>query len=497
MNRLRRDAARREQALLIDARRAKERLTAILESISDDFIALDRDWRYEAVNDKASERMGRTRDEILGRTIWEIYPDTIGTQLERELRRAAAEQKPVLFEYFHPAQSRWFENRVYPSPDGISIFYADVTDRKQAEAALRKSEERFRRYFELGLVGMAITSPEKGVLEVNRQLCEMLGYECAEFLRMTWAELTHPDDLAADVANFARVIAGEYDGYTLDKRFIHKNGRVVNATISVSCIRREDKSVDYFVALVQDITERKRAEVELKQAKETAEAANRAKDEFLATVSHELRTPLSAILIWAQMLAEDRVSDEDRPRRLHSILASADAQRQLIEDLLDISRMVAKKLRLELQTVEMELVLHAVADLVRPTAATREIQFHVQINDVAQGSTVRGDPDRLQQVVWNLATNAVKFTPKGGRVELRLDRAARKRALIVRDTGKGIAPQFLPHIFERFRQADSSSTRAYKGLGIGLAIVHELVQLHGGTVRAKSAGEGQGRNLHG
>ncbi len=625
MNRLRRDAARREQALLIDAQRTKERLAAILESISDAFIALDRDWRYEAVNDKASEGMGIKRDDILGRTIWEIYPDTIGTQFEFELRRAAEEQKPVLFEYFYPTQNRWYENRVYPSPDGISIFYADVTDRKQAEAALRKSEERFRRYFELGLVGMAITSPEKGVLEVNRQLCDMLGYERTEFLRMNWAELTHPDDVAADVAKFARVIAGEYDGYTLDKRFIHKDGRVVDATISVSCIRREDKSVDYFVALVQDITERKRAqeaqrdselrikrllalmpagvytcddqgrinyfneraaelwgrrprlgeesekfcgslrlwrtdgtplphdqtpaaialhggeidraaemiieqpggarvivnpnielltdsqgrltgvinvlqditerkraEVELKHAKETAEAANRAKDEFLATVSHELRTPLSAILIWAQMLAENRVSDADRPRALHSILASADAQRQLIEDLLDISRMVAKKLRLELQRVEMKPVLHAVADLVRPIAENREIQFLVRIDDAAQGITVRGDPDRLQQVVWNLATNAVKFTPKGGVVELRLERAGAAARVTVRDTGTGIAPQFLPHIFERFRQADSSSTRAYKGLGIGLAIVHELVQLHGGTVRAESAGEGHG-----
>jgi signal transduction histidine kinase/ActR/RegA family two-component response regulator len=225
-------------------------------------------------------------------------------------------------------------------------------------------------------------------------------------------------------------------------------------------------------------------------ARAEAEVANRAKDQFLATISHELRTPLNAILGWAGMLRNGRLDKATTAQALEIIERNAIAQTQLINDILDISRIVPGKLRLEVRPVELSSIVRAAIDVIRPAADAKEITLQVTLDTGA--GPVSGDPDRLQQIVWNLLSNAVKFTPRGGRVDVRLERQGSQLEITVSDTGIGINADFLPHVFDSFRQADSSYTRAHGGLGLGLAIVRQLVELHGGTVEALSRGDGEG-----
>ncbi|HEV8471188.1 MAG TPA: ATP-binding protein [Methylomirabilota bacterium] len=247
-------------------------------------------------------------------------------------------------------------------------------------------------------------------------------------------------------------------------------------------------------AAVEEVEDVRRAFAEaaalVQQRAAEAEAANRAKDEFLAVLSHELRTPLNAVYGWARLLQAGQVEEGQVARALEVIVRQSNAQVQLIDDLLDVSRVISGKMRLDVRPVELAPVVEQALDAVRPAAAAREIALQAVLDPGA--GPVAGDPDRLQQVVWNLVMNAVKFTPKGGRVQVRLQRAESQVEIVVSDTGKGIAPEVLPFVFDRFRQADSSSTREHSGLGVGLALVKHLVDLHGGSVTAHSEGEGRG-----
>ena len=223
---------------------------------------------------------------------------------------------------------------------------------------------------------------------------------------------------------------------------------------------------------------------------ETAERANHLKDDFLATLSHELRTPLTAIVGWSEMLGNPKLDPVTSLRAIEVIRRNARMQVQMVDDLLDISRIITGKLRLGVQPVDLGTIIIAAVDGLRPAAEAKEIRLQLQLDSPAGG--VSGDPDRLQQVAWNLVSNAIKFTPRGGRVLVRLVRVESHVEVTVSDTGKGIAAEFLPHVFDRFRQADATTTRAFGGLGLGLSIVRQLVELHGGTVRVDSEGEGHG-----
>jgi PAS domain S-box-containing protein len=252
-----------------------------------------------------------------------------------------------------------------------------------------------------------------------------------------------------------------------------------------------------FIATATDIDTQKRVEeanrhllASEQEARSNAEIANRTKDEFLATVSHELRTPLNAILGWTRMLRTGAVEPRGLARVLETIERNARVQTQLIEDILDVSRIIAGKLRVNVQRMDLHAVARAALDAVRPAADAKGVVLTSELEEGSQEFC--GDPDRLQQVVGNLLANAVKFTPRDGRVEMRVQRARSEVEISVSDTGVGVAPDFLPHVFDRFRQADSSITRAQGGLGLGLAIVRHLVEVHGGTVHAESEGEGKG-----
>ena len=250
-------------------------------------------------------------------------------------------------------------------------------------------------------------------------------------------------------------------------------------------------------ALETEIVERSKAEENLRAvlvreqlARAEAETANRMKDEFLATVSHELRTPLNAIIGWLHMVKSGRLDEETKARALETIERNAKSQAQLVEDILDVSRMISGKLRLQITVVDVASVINAAIDAVQLAASSKGIELQVMLDPTARH--VLGDANRLQQVVWNLLSNAIKFTPAGGKVVVRLERLQSQLQIKVHDTGQGISPQFLPYVFERFCQADAGSTRRYGGLGLGLALVRHLVELHGGNVRAQSEGDGKG-----
>lgn len=270
--------------------------------------------------------------------------------------------------------------------------------------------------------------------------------------------------------------------------------RLKNRESSSSRFSLLNKKID---ELAKEIRQRQRAEEERAQllvqeqhARAEAEKLNRLKDEFLSTVSHELRTPLNAILGWSHMLRTSKVDEARMQRALETIERNAKSQAQLINDLLDVSRIITGKIRLNVQSVDLLPVIEAAIDTVQPAADAKNICLQLVLDPTA--GTVLGDPDRLQQVIWNLLSNAIKFTPQLGRVQVCLQCINSHIEIVVADTGQGISAEFLPYVFDRFCQADSSITRAFGGLGLGLAIVRQLVELHGGTAHAESPGEGQG-----
>jgi PAS domain S-box-containing protein len=290
------------------------------------------------------------------------------------------------------------------------------------------------------------------------------------------------------ISRSGEVVGGLFFGHPQPGVFSERDERVVTGLAAQAAVAMDN-------ARLFELVERERAKAESAAQEnarlyEEAERANRLKDEFLATVSHELRTPLTAIIGWSAILRSNKLDARASADALETIERNAKAQSQLIEDLMDVSRIITGKLRLDVQTVNLASVVESAIASLKPAAEARSIRLQPVLDPRA--GPVSGDPTRLQQVAWNLLSNAIKFTPKGGRVEVRLERIDSHVELTVSDTGIGIKPEFLPFVFDRFRQADGTTTRAYGGLGLGLAIVRHLVELHGGTARVDSRGEGQG-----
>ncbi len=278
-----------------------------------------------------------------------------------------------------------------------------------------------------------------------------------------------------------RALAGR--AVTFENTWVHRDGTQRFVRVVYVPDVADDGAVRGYIVSVNDITD-------LHRARADAEAANRSKDEFLATLSHELRTPLNAVVGWVRLLGDGGLTDEEQARALEVIERNARLQVQLIEDLLDVSRIVAGKAHVEMRPLHPVTFIDAVVDTMRPAAAAKRITIDTKID--LRAGPISGDLERLQQVLSNIVSNAIKFTPRDGRIEIALARGASAVTIDVRDTGEGIAPEMLPHIFERFRQGETGPTRRHGGLGIGLALVKHLVEAHGGTVAARSAGRGQG-----
>jgi PAS domain S-box-containing protein len=327
----------------------------------------------------------------------------------------------------------------------------------------------------------------------------MFGHTAAEMIGKPITTIIPSDRPEEEGAILARLRRGERVDHFETIR-VRKDGQQIMVSVTISPIRDAAGQVVGASKVARDITDRKRTESDREQllgaeraARAQAERHSRIKDEFLATLGHELRTPLNTVLGWATLLKRQTTGNEDLLHGLEVIERNARQQGQLIEDLLDMSRIVSGKLRLGVQRVDLTPVIHAALESIGPAAAAKNVRLHRVLDPLA--GPVSGDPNRLQQVVWNLVSNAVKFTPKGGKVEILLERVNSHVEITVSDTGQGIAAEFLPYVFDRFRQADASTTRQHGGLGLGLAIVKQLVELHGGTVRAKSLGIGLGSSF--
>ena len=762
---LRRAATQQEQVLRLEAEQAKQHAETILSSINDAFYVLDRDWRFTYVNNRLCEMVSMERDQLLGYCFWDIFPDTVNTEIYVQFQQAFHEQTPSHAEYFYATWNRWYDHRVYPSSDGLTVLGTEITDRKQAEADLRKSAQQLRAIYDGTDAYVGLLSPDGTLLEANRaslefgisqhddviglpfwqtewfrytpkapervrqaviqvaagefiryeapiinQLGEMstfdlsfypiandegevililtegrnitdrkqaeaelresearfrqmadsapvliwmsgtdtlcyyfnqpwlnftgrtieqergkgwadgvhpedfqhcldvyvtsfearqpfqmeyrlrrfdgtyrcivnsaaprftaegdfLGYigscidiedrkqvetalyQSEERFRLStyavdgvvydwdlethlvyrseglyrligihpadvpaarewWAERMHPEDLAHIRAVITPIFESNSDRYEFEYRLRHREGHWLNVWDRGYLIRNQQGHVKRIVGSTTDITSRKQAEQEREHllhrerlAREEAEAANRIKDEFLAVLSHELRSPLNPILGWSKLLRAGNLDASQTARALETIERNAKLQTQLIEDLLDVSRILQGKLNLNMVPVDLVSSIEAALETVRLAAEAKLIQIQTTLDPLV--GHVLGDAARLQQVIWNLLSNAVKFTPEEGQIEVRLssvtvpqpNNSGRKTAyaqIQVADTGKGIDPDFLPYVFEYFRQEDGRTTRKFGGLGLGLAIVRHLVELHGGTVQADSLGEGQG-----
>jgi PAS domain S-box-containing protein len=368
----------------------------------------------------------------------------------------------------------------------------DITSRRRAEEMLRFQA----RLLDTVRQAVIATDPAGTIIYWNNYAETLYGWSAAEAIGRNVIDLTPTDQTRAQAEELMRTLA-RGASWSGEFRVRRRDGTTFPAHVMDTPIFDAAGQLLGIVGCSVDISERQQAEAEREAllrreqtARHEAETANRLKDEFLANISHELRTPLTAILGWARLMQTSGLTGESADRALQAIERNARAQAQLIDDLLDVSRIVSGKLRLHVQTLQLAPVVAAALDTVRPAAEAKGIELRVALDPAAPD--VLGDADRLQQVVWNLLSNAIKFTPRGGEVRVALLRRGTLAELTVSDTGQGIAPEFLPHVFERFRQGDAAPTRAHSGLGLGLAIVRHLVELHGGTVKAASAGEGRG-----
>lgn len=461
---------------------SSNRLLEILDSLDYHLALYDREWRYVYVNTEAARVLDRTPDELLGRSIWELFPDAVGNQYYRELHDALATGEPVHSDHFYAAFDRWFENHIYPVPDGVLVLARDVTTERRAAEALRDREDMLRMAQRAGGVATFLWDFTNLIADCSPEFFRIFGLPGREgtITAAEWGTFVHPDDRDRMTDHLARAIAG-LEPPTADYRIIAADGRQRWLTYAAEIQRT--RVGDRMLGTVVDITERKRLEGQLREA-------NQMKDQFLASLSHELRTPLNAILGYATLLRRGDIAPENRTRALEIIERNAISQSRLLEDLLDMSRMGTHKVRLERAPVSVEAVLGDAVDAVAPTAGARSITIAL---DVSPGmGLVCADATRLQQVFWNLLSNAVKFSPEGGVVTVQGRADERHVEVAVIDTGAGIAPEFLPRIFEPFTQAHSGFARARGGLGLGLAISVQLVEMHGGTIQAASLGEGQG-----
>jgi PAS domain S-box-containing protein len=482
---------------------AKYRTT--LDSMMEGCQIIGFDWSYRYLNSAAAQHNRRPNAELLGRTVPECWPGITLTPVF-ELERRCMEQRTTHnldSEFTFPdGHTGWFRLIIQPVAEGIVIYSEDITERKLAQQALAQSESAFRASFDQAAVGMAQVATDGRWLRVNQRMCEIVGYPEGELLRLSFQQITHPEDLEADLEQVRMLLAGELDSYSMEKRYLRKDGSAVWVNLTVGLVRDAGGAPAYFVPVVEDITERKQAgealhrlneELEQRVGERTAqlEALNKELEAFSYSVSHDLKAPLRGIDGYSQLLEKDYRArlDDDGRLFLANIRASAAQMHQLIEDLLNYSRME----RRSLQSVTIDL-----GALVRAVVAERAAglqQQGIQLSLELPELSVRADRDGLALVLRNLLENALKFSRNAQAPELQIGaRAERDRVILwVRDNGIGFDMKFHDRIFDIFQRLQRAED--YPGTGVGLALVRKAMQRMEGRVWAESA-PGQGATFY-
>jgi PAS domain S-box-containing protein len=389
---------------------------------------------------------------------------------------------------------RWFDAReaVFSRdftgvPTQVIGCAVDITDRKNAEASSQETQAHLKAFLDSAAIGAAQVDTATGRFAVvNDRYCQITGYSREELLGLTFSDVTHPDDRLLDRDNYFNLVQEEVKFFQSEKRYLRKDGAILWVEVDVTAIRDATGRIYRTLGVVHDITARKNAEESIRRARDEAERASKAKDHFLAVLSHELRTPLTPVLAAAQMLGADASLPESHRDTLQMIARNVTLEARLIDDLLDLTRITRGKLQVRKEPVNLHEKIGDVVGMLSRDVDTKELQFFVELD--AAHHTVEGDPARLQQIIWNLLSNAIKFTPVGGTVRVRTCDHAGRLQIRVADTGIGIDPRFLPHVFDAFEQGGESMTRRFGGLGLGLTITKALVDMHGGEIHVASAG---------
>jgi PAS domain S-box-containing protein len=482
----------------------------LLDAGVEGLLTFDRECRYTTWN-KAMERVtGLCREEVLGKSAFDLFPFLKKTGEDKCYYSALAGESSTSKNrpYTIPSTSREGFFKAYYSPlrneqneivGGIAVV-RDITDRKRAEESAHKAHQRLIFHVENSPLAVIEWDSEFRVSRWSEAAERLYGWKASDVLGKhvsDWHFVFDEDvDAVAQLTHRQRV-GVELQGVQHNRNYT-KDGSVLYCEWYNSVLLDDNGKLVSVLSLVLDVTARKLAEEERaallareRDLRKQAEEADRLKDEFLATLSHELRTPLTSILGWAALIRNGEVDQaENLDRALEIIERNARSQARLIDDLLDVSRIITGNLQLDVRPLNVAPIVKAAIEALRPAAAAKAIQVHVDLDP--HSCLVSGDPNRLRQVVWNLLMNSIKFTPRGGKVNLKLECVGTGARLTVRDNGDGIGAEFLPYVFHRFRQEEGSISRKAGGLGLGLAVVRHLVELHGGNVCAESDGPGQG-----
>lgn len=490
--------ARRRQ---YEVRDLLEQRETVLAGISDAFSALDSEFRYTFVNDKVAELAGVPKERMLGRVIWEIFPEAVNGEFYKRCLQVMETRRPAHGDFYYSPWGRWLDTRIYPSKDGIVIFRADITDQKkqealaqEREAKLRESQERLRLATEAADIGTFDFYPATGELQFSDRSRELFGIPRDMPLTYeTYLAGVHPEDRHIVHETVHRVrepgstgrfdieyrTIGIADGV---ERWVAERGRALIG---------DGGQVSRFIGTMLDITEKKNAEFLLQRAKNEAEEANRSKDRFLAMLSHELRTPLTPVLMTLAALRREPNLSDDLRRDLEVLQRNVELEALLIDDLLDLTRIAHGKLELHNDAVDIHGTIEHALSISAGDITSKGIR--VTRHFEAREHHCWADPARIQQVFWNLVKNAAKFTPTGGHIDIRTHNTDAHQIIIeVSDTGIGIEEKLMPRIFDAFEQGGHLITSKYGGLGLGLAISKRVVDLHSGTITVQSDGPGRG-----